>query len=559
MFALDSPSPEPARAGYSALNAAFVAGAVIPVGNTPEGITLTPDGARAYVANRGSNTVSVIDTATDTVIDTIATGAGPTDVAISPDGTRAYVAVFDDGLVSVFDLASNTLVTDIPVGSGATMAAVTPDGTRVYVTRQTTDTVSVIDTASNTVTDTVTVGTGPTGVVITPDGTRAYVASYSGSVSAIDIATNTVIATILAGDVPILLAVSSDGARVYVTNAGSSSVSVIDTATNTTTDNIGVSAQPRFPALSPDGAHLYVPNSGPDTVSVIDTATRTVVENIGAGEGPTGIAVFPAGTRAYVGNVDAGTVDVMGTTVIPDQGPMAGGTTVTLTGHHLANATAVHFGTAQAVITANTATSVTVISPAGAGVVPVTVTTAGGTGTLGAFYYMPVPALTGISPDAGPVSGSDQEIVITGRNLAGAIDVYFGTTRAVIQSVSDTQVTVRAARAPAPGAVAVTVKTSGGSADGLFYTYVDQPTITDVSPSSGPITGGTGVTITGTGLTYTEQVTFHGTPAPFSVISDTTVTAVSPPSATEGTFDVTVTTPGGTSSESFTYVAAPSI
>jgi hypothetical protein len=249
----------------------------------------------------------------------------------------------------------------------------------------------------------------------------------------------------------------------------------------------------------------------------------------------------------------------MVTTVIPDQGPMAGGTTVTLTGHHLANATAVHFGTAQAVITANTATSVTVTTPAGSGAVPVTVTTPGGTGTLGSFYYMPAPALTGISPATGPVSGSDQEIVITGHNLAGAIDVYFGTTRAVIQRVSDTQVTVRAGGAPAPGGVAVTVITSGGSADGLTYTYVGQSSVSSVSPGTGPTTGGTGVTITGTGLSHTEQVTFHGIPAPFAVISDTTVTASSPPSATEGTFDVTVTGPGGTSSGSFTYVPGPGV
>ncbi|MEU5010854.1 IPT/TIG domain-containing protein [Streptomyces sp. NPDC021749] len=559
MFALASRTPEPAGVPDSALNAAFVAGAVISVGNTPQGITLTPDGTRAYVANRGSNTVSVIDTATNTVTDTIATGAGPTDMAIGPDGTRAYVTVFDDGLVSVFHLPSNTLVTDIPVGAGATMAAITPDGTRVYVTRQTTDTVSVIDTATNTVTGTITVGAGATGVAITPDGSRAYVASFSGSVSAIDTATNTVVATIIAGDVPILLTVSSDGTRLYVTNAGSSSVSVIDTATNTVTDTIGVSGQPRFPALSPDGSHLYVGNAEPDTVSVIDTATHTVVENIGAGDGPTGLAVLPDGTRAYVGNANAGTVGVMATTVIPDQGPTAGGTTVTLTGHHLANATAVHFGTAQGVITANTATSVTVTTPAGSGAVPVTVTTPGGTGTLGSFSYMPVPTLTAISPDTGPVSGSDQEIVLTGRNLAGAIDVYFGTTRAVIQRVSDTRLTVRAARAPAPGSVAVTVITSGGRADGLAYTYVDQSTVTSVSPNAGPTTGGTGVTITGTGLSRTEQVAFHGVPAPFSVISDTTVTATSPPSATEGTFDVTLTTPGGTPAGAFTYVPGPAI
>ncbi len=233
---------------------------------------------------------------------------------------------------------------------------------------------------------------------------------------------------------------------------------------------------------------------------------------------------------------------------------------MTVTGHHLANATAVRFGTAQAAVTANTDTSLTVTSPAGGGVVPVTVTTPGGTGFLGTFYYVPLPALTGISPTAGPVGGSDDEIVITGRNLSGAIDVYFGSTRAVIQSVSDTLITVRAAGAPGPGGVAVTVLTAGGSAGGLTYTYVSQPTVTDISPNTGPTSGGTIVTITGTGLTYTEQVTFNGVLAPFEVISDTSVIATSPPSGAAGTVTVTVTGPdGSTPSGGFTYVSEPDI
>ncbi|GDY65937.1 hypothetical protein SAV14893_053300 [Streptomyces avermitilis] len=79
MFTLALPTPPPlAQARGSGLSAAFAAGAVIPVGDTPGGIALTPTGTRAYVANHGSNTVSVLDTVTDTVIDTIATGAGPT-------------------------------------------------------------------------------------------------------------------------------------------------------------------------------------------------------------------------------------------------------------------------------------------------------------------------------------------------------------------------------------------------------------------------------------------------------------------------------------------------
>ena len=294
-------------------------------------------------------------------------------------------------------------------------------------------------------------------------------------------------------------------------------------------------------------------------MSVIDTATDTVVENIGVGGGPTGLAVFPDGTRAYVTNSLANTVSDVATTVIPDQGSLGGGTTVTLTGHHLANATAVHFGTSLAVVTADTATSMTVTTPAGSGAVPVTVTTPGGTGTLGVFYYTPVPALTGISPAAGPVAGSDDAIVITGRNLAGAVNVYFGPTRAVIQSVSDTQITVRAAAAPAAGGTSVTVITPGGTADGLSYTYLDPSTVTGVSPDTGPDTGGTEVTITGTGLAATEKVTFNGTLATFAVVSDTTLTAATPPSGTDGTVDVTVTGPGGTPAGTFTYVSEPNI
>ncbi|MER6618025.1 YncE family protein [Streptomyces xantholiticus] len=118
--------------------------------------------------------VSVIDTATNTVIDTINVGATPQGVAITPDGTRAYIADRAMDRVAVVDTATNTLLTTIPVGDGPQEVAVTPDGTRVYVTNLDSDDVSVIDTATNTVIDTATntvvdtvpVGDGPVGVAI---------------------------------------------------------------------------------------------------------------------------------------------------------------------------------------------------------------------------------------------------------------------------------------------------------------------------------------------------------------------------------------------------------
>jgi YVTN family beta-propeller protein len=90
---------------------------------------------RAYVANFGSNTVSVIDIATNTVVATIPVGVEPAGVAITPDGTRAYVTNFV-GTVSVIDAATNTVVVTIPVGQVPIGIAITPDGTRAYVTNE---------------------------------------------------------------------------------------------------------------------------------------------------------------------------------------------------------------------------------------------------------------------------------------------------------------------------------------------------------------------------------------------------------------------------------------
>ncbi|MFJ2864126.1 IPT/TIG domain-containing protein [Kitasatospora sp. NPDC087314] len=527
---------------------------VIPVGGNPLGVALTPDGTRAYVANRSSNAVDVIDTATNTVIATIATGAGPTLVAIAPDGAHVYVSVADDALLSVIDTTSNTVTASVAVGAGATGVSVTPDGAHVYVANQNASTVSVIDTATNTVIATIAVGDGPTGVTVTPDGAHVYVGNLaSNTVSVIGTATNTVTATIAGLNGPAVVGITPDGARGYVSNDGSDTVAVIDIATNTITGTIVVGGQPRFVAVSQNGAHVYVADYASNTVSVIDTATNTLAGNLSTGQGPTGVAATPDDSRLYVTNTDAGTVSVIPLTLIPNEGSSAGGATVTINGHNLANASAVHFGTASATILTNTATSITVVSPAGTGAVPVTVTTPGGTGFLGDYIYFPAPQVNDVSPTDGPSDGGNTAI-ITGFNLAGAISASFGPNRATIQSATDTQLTVTVASAQNPGSVPVTVTTPGGTAAGPYYTYWPQPTITNVTPNTASTSGGTPVTLTGTDLATTQQVTFENVPADFSVISDTQITAVAPQQSPGQNIIISVTTAGGSNSwNSFTY------
>jgi IPT/TIG domain len=92
------------------------------------------------------------------------------------------------------------------------------------------------------------------------------------------------------------------------------------------------------------------------------------------------------------------------------------------------------------------------------------------------------------------------------------------------------------------------------------FTFVAAPTVTGLSPTTGPAAGGTLVTITGTGFTGATAVDFGTTAATsFTVVNATTITAVTPPGA--GTVGVTVITPAGTSSGSsanqFAFVVAP--
>jgi YVTN family beta-propeller protein len=173
---------------------------------TPFGIAITPDGTQAYMANQtnfdGQDVISVINTATNTLDNTILAGAAlPSGVAITPDGTRAYVTIGNYG-VSVIDIATNTVAASITVGEIPSGIAITPDGTRAYVANLYGSSVSVIDTATNTVVATISDTPAPFGVAITPDGTQAYVTHLfqeNSLVSVINTASNSVVTDIFVG------------------------------------------------------------------------------------------------------------------------------------------------------------------------------------------------------------------------------------------------------------------------------------------------------------------------------------------------------------------------
>ena len=127
------------------------------------GIAVNPILRQVYVAckNQFSNiggTVSIIDTATNTVLKNVTLGTasgGSTGVAVSPDGKKVYATNYDDGTVSVIDTATNTVIATVPVKRHPVGVSVTPDNKKVYVANQHANTISIIDTTTNKVINTV--------------------------------------------------------------------------------------------------------------------------------------------------------------------------------------------------------------------------------------------------------------------------------------------------------------------------------------------------------------------------------------------------------------------
>ena len=278
----------------------------LPTGTAPIGVSVTPDGRFVYVVNAGSNTVSVIDAATNTMLPTtIPVGNRPFGVAVTPDAKQAFVTnygilgVTPGSTVSVIKTATNTAdPTTIAVGSSPLGVAVTPDDQFAFVTNNSPDNnVSIFATAPpHTVGGPpIPVNPGPEGIAITPNGSFAYVTNTGifgiggTTVSKIDTVTHAV-SPITVGNTPVGVAITPNGDFVYVANEEDNTVSVIRTSDDGVLATIPVGVRPFGVAVTPNGQFVYVTNSGnflgANTVSVIATAINTVLTTITVGESP---------------------------------------------------------------------------------------------------------------------------------------------------------------------------------------------------------------------------------------------------------------------------------
>jgi YVTN family beta-propeller protein len=289
--------------------------ATIPVHRRPYFISVSADGTRGYVANSGSNNVSVIDLDERRVISVIGVGEAPGMAAISPDGNTLVVSNRLGGSASIIDAKTDPKslrVRSVRSGCpGATDIAILPDSSKAFIACSSGHQVMALQLATpppdssherlsssaslrkDALLAMLDTGAAPVSLALKPDGGEIFAANFDGgSVSEIDTSTNEVGAAYMVGTHPVSGLVSYDNSTLYVSDFDANSLGVFSND-----DGSLIPVQPHTGdgpdamAFSKAGNLLFVVDARSGDVAVIRTSTHSLLTILPAGSKPNGIVI----------------------------------------------------------------------------------------------------------------------------------------------------------------------------------------------------------------------------------------------------------------------------
>ena len=268
-------------------------------GAAPVNPTFNRDWTKLYVSNSGGGTLTIVDTKTAKVVDSIpAGGPHPSGLRFLPDGRHLVISfigdkVTDAGSLGVMDLLTGKLIKTIPVQAQSERFDITPDGTRAYVANLIGQTISVVDLEKGEVIATIPSPEKlPFNVLISPKGQRAFVANVMGNtIIEIDTTANQVVNTIKTAAGPNGMTFTPDGDNILITAVYAGRMQSYNLSAKVVSDGSFVGLLPGFIRLAPDGLKgIFVRPYGRQ-VSIFDGTTMQVIENIETGIGPSTVAI----------------------------------------------------------------------------------------------------------------------------------------------------------------------------------------------------------------------------------------------------------------------------
>jgi PQQ-dependent catabolism-associated beta-propeller protein len=218
----------------------------------PETFDLDKKGERLFISNEDDGELSIFDLTTKKLLKAVKVGLEPEGVLLSPDDTKVYVASEGSNIVSVVDIASGKRL-DIGTDTRPRRFALTPDNKELWVSTELAGRVDVIDVASNKVVDHIDFlppgmrkqDVSPVALVIDKTGTTAFVTlGRANHVGVVDVKSRKVTDYILVGSRPWGISFDQAQKRLFVANGASDDVSIIDAASHKVSKSVPVGHYP---------------------------------------------------------------------------------------------------------------------------------------------------------------------------------------------------------------------------------------------------------------------------------------------------------------------------
>ena len=295
----------------------------IPVGEVPEGVVCDDANGNVYVSNWGSGNISVINSTTNTIIDTISVGGAPEGgTYVAADGD-IYIANTVSDNVTVINGTTNEIVRSIAVRYVPNDVTYDQMNGDLYVADEGSNNVTVINRTTDHYVTSVPVGTNPVDVAYDPAIGYVYVTNYgSANVTVINGTSNRAVASISVGVQPGGMTYDDATGDMFVANefpavvhygpgTNYANVTVINGTTNQIVAEIPVQANSLSTAYDPTNGNIYVGNDG-DNVTVIDGTTHAVLGTEPVGDQQSAVAYDPRNGYIYTANTATNNVTVIG-------------------------------------------------------------------------------------------------------------------------------------------------------------------------------------------------------------------------------------------------------